>query len=164
MPLLSLGIVWFIATLSIQGYVNFKISDITRTVKSLRLINSQFLLQLMKCTAFEKCCSLNIEVVIKTTVLFHYRFVKLASASNTALINTFPFQPYLPFEMRDFPEKAPFRKPSKTKENNKQDILLLSFLAIMTLDCVHLFCTLGRMKYPLIWLFISGQRPFIPSR
>ena len=45
-------------------------------------------------------------------------------------------QPFLPVEMGDFLQKA-LSKASKTSDNTKQDFALFSFLAIMTLGCVH---------------------------
>ena len=41
---------------------------------------------------------------------------------------------------RRFSAESPCRKPAKTSENTKQDFPLFSFLAIMTLGCVHVSC------------------------
>ena len=55
--------------------------------------------------------------------------------------NLFGFdRSFLPIEMGYFLQKVP--------ENNKQAFPLFSFLAMITLACVHIFRPLERMKYP----------------
>ena len=44
--------------------------------------------------------------------------------------------------------ESPFREPAKMNENNKQESPLFSFLAIMTLECVHVFCPLWSIESP----------------
>ena len=43
---------------------------------------------------------------------------------------------------------VPFRKPAKTNENDLQTSPLISFLALVTLIYIHVFCPLGRMESP----------------
>ena len=60
--------------------------------------------------------------------------------------------------------RNPLSKARKTSENNKQDIPLFSFLAIMTLGCTHAFCPLGGMEFPMTRLVIQWGGLFIPPR
>ena len=62
--------------------------------------------------------------------------------------------------------ESSFRKLAKTSENTKQHFSLFSFLARMTLGCVHVFCALERMETPgpRNILFIQGGRLFSPTR
>ena len=65
---------------------------------------------------------------------------------------------------RRFSVESPFRKPAKTSENSKQNFPLFSFLAIMTLECAHVFCPHGKVKSPLNKLFTLWGRPFHSSK
>ena len=58
---------------------------------------------------------------------------------------------------RSFSTESPFLKPAKTSENTKQDFPLFSFLAIMTLGCVHAFYPHGRMESPGISYSHAGE-------
>ena len=48
-----------------------------------------------------------------------------------------------------------FRKPAKSSQNNKKDVPLFSFLAIMTLGCFHVFFPLWTNGIPLNKLLMS---------
>ena len=64
-----------------------------------------------------------------------------------------------------YPE-SPFRKPTRTSENTKQEFPLFSFLAIMTLGCVHVLYPPGRMESPeyVNMIFILGGKISNPTR
>ena len=59
---------------------------------------------------------------------------------------------------------SPIRKLAKTSENTKQDFRLFSFLAIMTLGCVHVLCHHGRMESPLNKLFTPSNGKHVLKR
>ena len=50
---------------------------------------------------------------------------------------------FLPNEIGDFLQRAHFENLLK-RRNNKQDLPLFFFLAMMTLVCFHVFCPLGK--------------------
>ena len=74
-------------------------------------------------------------------VLFRIRQIRFGNLSGFN-------RPFVAVKVGDFSPESPFKKPAKTSENTKQDFPLFSFLAAMTLECVHVFCPLGRMESP----------------
>ena len=97
----------------------------------------------IKCPALEKMLRLEYQSndIEKCLALFMIHLVRFNNLPSFDL-------PFLLVEMGDILRKNPFRKPTKTSENNKRDFALFPFLAIMTLGCVHVFCPLGRMESP----------------
>ena len=109
----------------------------------------------------KKSCSLNIEAIKLKTVLFYSRYVKLGPVIHSVLIgHSFPSKQEIFYRK---PE-SPFRKSAKTSENSKQHFPLFSFLIIMTLECVHVFCPHESMESPLNELFTLGGRLFNSSK
>ena len=86
--------------------------------------------------------SLNIKVMTLKTISFHSRYVQLGSVIYPALVGH-----YFPSKWDIFSRK-PFSKTCKNDENTKIDFPLFSFIAIITLGFVHVFCPLGKMESP----------------
>ena len=76
------------------------------------------------------------------TVMFYSRYVRYGSVIYPSLIGH-----YLPTKWEIFCRKR-LREPVKTSENAKENSPLFFFLATMTLECVRVFCPLGRMESP----------------
>ena len=104
--------------------------------------------------AFEKILLPEFQSSDFENCLFYTRYVELGSAIYPVLIGHSFSSKWEIFCSR------PLSKTCKTSENSEQDFPSFSFLAIITLACVHVFCPIGRMESPLNKIFILGGRLF----
>ena len=129
--------------------IYFVLASVFTSVDSIKTIfhkpNKTFILlgELKKCPAFETI------VLPENHSNDNENCLVLFPAPPIRFNNLYGFnRPSLPVEMGDFLQRVPFENLQKRSENTKQDFLLFSFLALMTLGCVYVFCLLGRMEFP----------------